>query len=45
MAMNVIDAIIEAPGAFLPSNILASAAGMTPVFRVQHMNRSSLRLL
>jgi hypothetical protein len=42
--MNVTDAIIVAPGAFMPSKIPASAAGMTPVSRVQHMNSISLRL-
>ena len=44
MAINVTDAIICAPGAFMPSNRPASAAGMTPVSRVQHMNNISLRL-
>lgn len=44
MAMKVTDAIISAPGAFRPSNKPASAAGMTPVSRVQHMNSISLKL-
>ena len=38
------EAIICAPGAFMPSKMPASAAGMTPVSRVQHMNSISLRL-
>ena len=44
MAMKVTDSIICAPGAFIPSNRPASAAGMTPVSRVQHMNSISLKL-
>ena len=42
--MKVTDAIIGAPGAFMPSSRPASAAGMTPVSRVQHMNSISLKL-
>src|SRR6185312_13910144 len=44
MAMNVTEAMICAPGAFMPSRSPASAAGMTPVSRVQHMNSISLKL-
>src|SRR5260370_22697805 len=43
-AMKVTEAIICAPGAFMPSNKPARAAGMTPVSRVQHMNSISLKL-
>ena len=41
IAMKVTEAIICAPGAFMPSRRPASAAGMTPVSRVQHMNSIS----
>ena len=44
MAMKVTEAIICAPGAFMPSRRPASAAGMTPVSRVQHMNSISAKL-
>ena len=44
MAMKATEAIICAPGAFTPSKRPASAAGITPVSRVQHMNSSSARL-
>ena len=37
MATNVTEAMISAPGAFIPSSKPASAAGITPVSRVQHM--------
>ena len=42
--MKVMEAIICATGAFMPSKMPARAAGMTPVSRVQHMNNISLRL-
>ena len=44
MAMKVTEAIICAPGAFMPSRRPASAAGITPVSRVQHMNSISAKL-
>ena len=44
IAMKVTEAITCAPGAFMPSSRPASAAGITPVSRVQHMNSISLKL-
>jgi len=44
MAMKVTEAMICEPGAFMPSSKPASAAGITPVSRVQHMNSISLKL-
>ena len=44
MAIKVTEAMISAPGAFMPSSKPASAAGMTPVSRVQHMKSISFRL-
>ena len=44
MAMKVTEAINCAPGAFMPRSRPASAAGMTPVSRVQHMNSISAKL-
>ncbi len=43
-AINVTDAIIRLPGAFMPISKPASAAGITPVSLVQHMKSISLKL-
>ena len=44
IARKVTEAIISAPGTFIPRRMPASAPGITPVSRVQHMKRSSRRL-
>ncbi len=42
--MKVTEAMMSAPGAFIPTSMPAKAPGMTPVSRVQHMNSISFRL-
>src|SRR5262249_25671426 len=39
MAMKVTEAIICAPGAFMPSKIPTCAAGITPAPRVHHIEK------